>query len=73
MNHTFLSLQTNQSSWLNSKRKEFSYETNIRVHRDKRFSHLQIIEICCLVFILLEHGLIFIITFQRKPLKKRQT
>lgn len=75
-NSEFLS-QSNQSlsssSWVNSKQKDLSYGQTVRSYRDKSFSRFQIIEICFLVLILLEHGLVFILTFKKESSRKRRT
>jgi hypothetical protein len=48
-----------------------SRQQNIRlVYQRKTLTDLQIIEICSLCFILVEHTIIFILTFRKKSTKK---
>jgi hypothetical protein len=47
-----------------------SGQQNIRLYPRKTLTDLQIIEICSLCFILVEHTIIFILTFRKKSAKK---
>ncbi|CAF3059362.1 unnamed protein product [Rotaria socialis] len=67
----FLS-QINQSSLLpNYKQNDLSHGQTVRSDRDKSFSLFQIMGICFLALTLLEHGLVFILTFKKEPSRKR--
>ncbi|CAF1555413.1 unnamed protein product [Rotaria magnacalcarata] len=72
LNSGFLSQINQSSSLLNYKQKDLSYGQIVRSYRDKSFSRFQIIEICFLVLTLLEHGLVFILTFKKEPSRKRR-
>ncbi|CAF3854049.1 unnamed protein product [Rotaria sordida] len=68
-----ISAKLNQSLWVHSKEKDISYGQIVRSHHYKSFTYFQIIEICFLILILLEHTLVFIVTFQNKSSKTNRT
>ncbi|UJR23730.1 hypothetical protein I4U23_026710 [Adineta vaga] len=69
MNNDDFLREFNRSLRYNFPKKLFAFSQPKRSFHPKVFSNFQIIEICFLIFILIEHTFIFLLTFQKKPSK----
>ena len=72
MTHGDVLLNFTQALRFNFLPKLPSYRPAVRPIPRKSLSYLQIIEICFLVFILIEHTFIFLLTFQKKSPKRHR-